>query len=162
MSDTTGLKEYIADIIRESEKTTRKLIIDKSAEMKSHIEATIHGLQTEVVEVKKKLHQLEIKERKKNLIIHGIDEPSNESAKDLHQHIKDIGEKLELEIDYDHTFRLGKQGSGKRPIMIKLLRTQDKFKIMAARNKLKDTGIYINEDMDPDTRKNNALLNRKQ
>jgi len=65
MSDTTGLKEYIANIIRESEKTTRKLIVDKSNELKSHIEATIHGLQTEVIEVKYKVHKLEMKERKK-------------------------------------------------------------------------------------------------
>jgi len=119
-------------------------------------------LQTELTVVKNKVQQLETRDKRRNIIVHGIAEINKETWKQLDDCIKILGEKLGIEIDYDQAYRLGKPGTGKeRPIFIRLLRTRDKLFIFSLRKKLKGTKIFINEDLDPEAREINSLLTRK-
>ncbi|KAK3714628.1 hypothetical protein QZH41_002630 [Actinostola sp. cb2023] len=119
----------------------------------------------EVQEFKNKLEELEVfqdemnqYQRKHNLEIHGIPEKEDE---DLEVTIKDLGEVLDVEIEYsdiDIVHRLPSRQSI-RPIIVKFLSYSDKKELYEARRKLKTfkntdggklngaTKIYINENL---------------
>jgi len=84
------------------------------------------------------------KDKKKYIIVRGIAQDANERWTDLEKIIVDLEKQIATPIDFDHVFRLGKV-RGNRPILVQLLRTGDKLRIIHNRNKLKETNIYINE-----------------
>jgi len=114
---------------------------------------------------------------RKTIIIHGLAEPSEakESPKQLAEAIETLAKAMNLrDLDYDDAFRAGKPGHGKsRPIIMRLLRTQDKFKIFNNKQLLYTDGkggvdkskpfanVYINDDAPPEQRKQDAILRKK-
>jgi hypothetical protein len=121
------------------------------------------NLEKVVTDLNKNLQKIESNDMKRNIIIYGYDEKARENWKELDAKLEDLRLKLGLgqKIDYDLAFRLGKPRPGEsRPILIKLLRTRDKFEILSAAKNLKGTNIYIHQDMTPEDRKTNALLRK--
>jgi len=101
---------------------------------------------------------------RKNLIIFGYQESEREGWKDISLLIRDLGQKLQYNgrIDYDNAFRLGPKMRGKsRPILLKLMRTVDKFKILGLTKNLRGTSISIDEDFTPEERKIKVILRKK-
>ena len=91
-------------------------------------------------------------ERRNNVVIHGIDESTGESPKQLTSKINEVLKKAKIKIDdkFEAT-RLGKNNAGKtRPVKVCLKNYWDKRTIYKARTTMKATGnkgIFINEDL---------------
>lgn len=120
----------------------------------------VKNLATDVVKLKVSVDQLTKADRKKNIIIHGIPEKENETFKDRDKIIHELAYQLKMNgIDYDECKRVGR--SQTRPLWVKLVRTTDKFEIMAARFNLKGSKIVIYDDLSPDERKIQGLLKAK-
>lgn len=105
--------------------------------------------------LKNKLRTLEDRNRRNNLRIDGIKESDNESWEESERKVKDlIREKLKIEdnIMIERAHRIGKKEDGKkRSIIFKLQSWKQKEAIIKNSNKLKNTGIYVNEDFSDET-----------
>jgi len=136
-----------------------------SALIQTTIESTFENIQkaleNNITPLRKSVSQLEEKDKKKNIVVYGIPENNPEKYNDLELLITNLGSKLGMVFDFDHAFRLGKNKGTGRPILIRLMRTRDKFRIFENRSKLKGTNIYINEDLTESERKKNSLLLKK-
>ena len=91
-------------------------------------------------------------ERRNNVVIHGLEESTGESPKQLTSKINEVLKKAKIKIDdkFEAT-RLGKNNAGKtRPVKVCLKNYWDKRTIYKARTTMKATGnkgIFINEDL---------------
>jgi len=73
---------------------------------------------------------------------------SRENFDDRKKIIEELSGKLKLDvIDYDDCYRIGKPGNANRPLLIKCLRKNDKYKILSKTKELKGSKIYINHDL---------------
>ena len=112
----------------------------------------------EINMVNQKLRDLEDRSRRNNLRIDGVPESDKESWDDTESKINDLlKDKLDLEgIDIERAHRgkltkYQKDNNQPRTIVMKLLNYKDKVKILKNARRLKDTGIYINEDFSKET-----------
>ncbi|XP_065680637.1 uncharacterized protein LOC136094560 [Hydra vulgaris] len=103
---------------------------------------------------KNKFRQLEDRQRRNNLRIEGVKENDNESWNDTEKIIINIFEN-NLNVNGVIIERAHRTGiiekKNPRTIVIKLLNHKDKVKILKNANKLKGSGIYINEDFSLET-----------
>ncbi|XP_065658843.1 uncharacterized protein LOC136083376 [Hydra vulgaris] len=103
---------------------------------------------------KKMSEQLEDRQRRNNLRIEGVKENDNESWDDTEKIIINIFEN-NLNVNGVIIERAHRTGiiekKNPRTIVIKLLNHKDKVKILKNANKLKGSGIYINEDFSLET-----------
>lgn len=109
-------------------------------------------------EIKKKLVELEDRSRRNNLRIQGVSENLNEDWNTSKIKLKEIISKnlgLDSEsIVIERAHRVGKKEEKKgRCIVAKFLNYEDKEMILKNTNKLKGTGVYINEDYSDETLK---------
>lgn len=110
-------------------------------------------LQKQVNDTKASIEAQEMYTRRNNVCIYGIPESEREPQDELNQIILQFfREDLELHIEsscIDRCHRLGKKNDGKiRPIIVKLVRHNDKIQVLRARKKLKSTSkIGIKEDL---------------
>ncbi|XP_065645840.1 calcium-binding and coiled-coil domain-containing protein 2-like [Hydra vulgaris] len=101
-----------------------------------------------------KLRQLEDRLRRNNLRIDGITENENENWDDTEKKVISLFENnLSLSnINIERAHRTGKKdGNKSRTIVVILLHYKDKVKALHAANKLKGSGMYINEDFSFET-----------
>lgn len=125
-------------------------------------EKRIECLETKLSQVEVELNNSEQYSRKNSLRINGLSVPANTSITDTV--IDFFGSKLNLTFDqssfcavhFVNTFKSSKS-LRKPPIIVKLVRTSDKIKIIKERRRLKGSSFTIQEDM---TKKNVLLLNR--
>jgi len=125
------LKQFVTELFNDNKKSTEELIIRELKPLSdlvlrvNNIEQTMNITQTV-------LKSIVNSDKKKNVIIHGIQEIANETYKDRNKAIDDLATKLDIpKIDYDETYRIGKPVAGKeRPQLIKFLRTRDKTEVM--------------------------------
>ena len=100
-------------------------------------------------EIKNQLRILEDRNRRNNLRIDGIAESENESWEECEEKIKKVL-KQEMNINnvnIERAHRMGKKNTNRpRTIIFKLLNWKEKEHIIRNSYKLKDTGVYINED----------------
>jgi hypothetical protein len=151
-----------AELIRESEDRTVAAVKDQSDLVQSLLKK-VNATEAIANHLASEMRGLMKRDKQKNIIVFGVPEKAIEKWSDIESHIADIATKLGMEkIDYDQAFRLGKKSRNTRPILVKLLRTRDRFQIMALRNRLKGTNIYINEDRNAEERKKDAILQKKQ
>lgn len=162
MTDYEKLKDLIEAKASETNALLQSTIQEELGKLQTGLQQSLDEVTSEVTLIQTTLKQYENQSRKKNLIIHGIPETAMEKWSDVDDKIKDLGTKMGIIIDYDHAYRLGRKGKAKRPIMLKLLRTKDKFMILGAGSKLKGLDIYINEDQSPEERKQNTILLKKR
>ena len=106
-------------------------------------------------DVSKKLIQLEDRSRCNNLRFDGLTEDPNETWDNCERKVQDVllnNSNIEGNIEIDRCHRFGKRrGSHPRMIVYRFLRFKDKQKILQNAKKLKDTGIFICEDLCSDT-----------
>ena len=95
--------------------------------------------------------------RRRNIIIDGLNGAS-ETTEQSHAKVeKLLKDKLELpDIKIDTAHRISKKDSSKtgpRTLIVRLCKDDNRLKIMKNSKKLKNTGIYINEDYSDGTMK---------
>jgi len=102
-------------------------------------------------ELKTKLRMLEDRSRRNNLKIDGIKEMDKETWDDCEKRIKEVlKNNLKMDgIEIERAHRLGRKDHNKqrpRTIIFKLSSWKQKQRILKNRNKLRHTGMFINED----------------
>jgi hypothetical protein len=141
--------------------------------------APITGFLDHITKLEKKITDLEEKvamlektpnkdEKQRHLVIIGLPEQPGERTTDLHNLIMDLMKAMKIkDFDYDDVFRMGQKRPGKtRPILLKLIRTRDKWTIFNAKKLLQNgpskfSKVFINEDLSPEERKMSADLRRE-
>ncbi|KAJ3646487.1 hypothetical protein Zmor_024073 [Zophobas morio] len=109
-------------------------------------------LKITIAEQGERLENLEKETRKRNIVIKGLEDTAVESTGDLQMKIEEliarIGVSLNGSLDTNETFRLGKFREGKiRPILVKLQSFDKKIEIYKKAKKLKDSNIWIDDDV---------------
>ena len=102
------------------------------------------------VDLKQRVDDLEDRSRRNNLKITGLPEEHSETwEQSATKVLKLIKEKCKVtgKIEIERAHRIGKKSNRPRPIIVKFLRYQDREKILKSSKNLKDTEIYINEDL---------------
>lgn len=100
--------------------------------------------------------------RKRNIIIHGLEEEGNSKYLELErQVVKFIKNKIKVDLkeeEIDFLRRIGKKIEDKtRPILVGITTFRKKIMILKNKRYLKDTDIYITEDFSPE-----VLTKRKE
>jgi hypothetical protein len=104
----------------------------------------------------KKTVDLENRSRRNNLRIDGVKELEGESWENCRNSVKEIiKNKLniseEIEIERAHRIGSAREDKSPRTIIFKLLNFLDKTKVLNSAKKLRETGLYINEDYAKET-----------
>ncbi|KAM3963523.1 uncharacterized protein ACR2FA_002454 [Aphomia sociella] len=114
---------------------------------KNFITTTLSNLQVQIDFVAKQQDQLEMRTRRKMLLLHGVEEGSNDSTSDV---VKIFSDKLrvpELSIDsISRSHRMGRLTSGKpRPILIKFRDAVLRDRVWFTKTALKNSGVTLTE-----------------
>ena len=147
--DLKIVKSEVNDL-KTSIQFTENLLEDKIRSINDKI-STIEKDRAAIIE---KLRTLEDRNRRNNLRIEGISENKYETWEDTTEKVQRLfSHRLGLDnIEIERAHRTGIRRSNKpRSITLKLLRYQDKERIMKERRKLKGSEIYINEDFSKET-----------
>jgi hypothetical protein len=148
--DYKELKEFVYT----SDDITEKKI-NQTNEKINKIKTILEDDKSEMKKVNDKLREIEDRSRRNNLRFDGVKENQNETWEDSERKIsKLLREQLEIkeQIQIERAHRTGpKQTKKDRTIIIKLLNYKDKEKILRNANKLKGSGIFINEDFCKET-----------
>ncbi|XP_065684339.1 uncharacterized protein LOC136096709 [Hydra vulgaris] len=93
-----------------------------------------------------------IRLRRNNLRIDGLPENDQETWDETEKKLQTLFENvLNIKnIDIERAHRIGKKEESKT-IVVKILHYKDKIKVLNSSNRLKETGIYINEDFSFET-----------
>ena len=171
MEDVNSLKhtaEFREDIFEKKLKDVRENIDKIKSEMLNQQQylqrSSANGNDNSVInEIKSKLVDLENRSRRNNLRFEGIAEEDEEDWNKCEEKIKNIvKEKLDIDADnisIERAHRAGKKKDNKhRVIIARFLDFKDKEKILKRANRLKNSGIYINEDFAEETMKKRADL----
>lgn len=148
------MKKLRTDFNAEQQET-RKLIEEKFSKDQEE-KAEING---KIEKQDGRISKLENGTRKRNVIVYGITEETQENFNDLKQKIDWLfNTKMELGIkreEIDEFFRLGKKNDSKRnrPIIVKMISSWRKTEIMMNKRKLKGTRIFIENDMNEEEMK---------
>ena len=152
--------------VKEDIKATNKLISDLTRNL-SQVTLNCNTLSKEcqsLRETNKTLEQqvsrqaesMELMKRKNNIVVFGVEGGSNESWDDTENVVAEIiKEKLNVDLDggeIERARRLGQAGRGNRPILVELLSSKTKMKILKNSKQLKGTKINIDEDFSPNIR----------
>ncbi|CAN7984287.1 unnamed protein product [Ixodes pacificus] len=114
------------------------------------IKAQAEESQKHVHTLEQKIDDLENRERRNNLVIYGLNKPSDENPSSLNEKVltEIFEQKLEVTINtIERIHRLGKPRRGfQRPVILKLMDYREKQVILQNARKLKGTNISIGED----------------
>lgn len=145
--DVEDLKQSVTFTDIDLNKKIKKQELQISSQY-NEFNATFHSF-------KEKLVDLENRSRRNNLRITGLTEMENETSKDCEQIVSKLfTEKLGVPgVVVERAHRTGSTNSTTKPrtIILKLLNYQDKMKILYNCKKLKNTGVYVNEDFARET-----------
>jgi len=159
------MEELLEEIkaTRNEVKESERRITEKLQPLRE-LDSTIEGMKNKLNDLETGFRNVQEDNTRKNIIVFGYPEKHKEGWREMYQIVQDLSRKLRLDrnIDFDNAFRLGIKMHGKRrPVMIKLLRTFDKFEILSLSKNLKGTSISIEEDFSPEERKVKSLLRKK-
>lgn len=127
---------------------------------KAFILDALKALQGQIEILCKSYDQIEMKTRRKILLIHGITEVKKENLRDvvtdfLHKYFK------ESKTSIKRCNRLGRSGKSKpRPILVKFQDVYDKNKVWFAKKSLKGTGITLSEFLTKE--RHNIFINARE
>ena len=132
----------------------------------NHTDGIIRKLEEKIITLKKNLtdvekaskekqREMEDRSRRNNLRIDGIKENDKESWHECEKKVQDIIAKklgIKTNIIIERAHRTGKKDERKpRCIVFKLLNYKDKELILNNASRLKNTGIFVNEDFSKET-----------
>ena len=141
---------------------TERELTEKMTKFDNDIRKKVTTLETtlneEIKHLKTKLIDMEDRSRRNNLRIDGLTESNNESWDECEEKVQSVLiNKLGLKGVVIERAHRGSKSASKarkdvpRTVVLKLLNFQDKVKIMKNCKKLRNTGIYINEDFCKET-----------
>lgn len=115
------------------------------------LEENMEQMKKKIEEHENILQQQDSEKRRRNIIIHGIEEEET-NRKQLEENIiKIIQNILKVQItlpEIDIMYRLGPKRTEKtRPVIVKFTTQRKVLELLSNRKNLKNTRIYINEDM---------------
>ena len=147
--------EFTQQLVDDKIKDLDQQMNNKLHQQINNLNQCIYHSNQEAKFLKDKLRTLEDRNRRNNLRIDGMKENDNESWEQSEQKVKDlIKEKLAIEEDImiERAHRIGKKEDGKkRAIIFKLQSWKQKETILKNSKKLKNTGLYVNEDFSDET-----------
>ena len=129
-------------------------IEEKFEDCKAELEKLIKKENEEVkiifTEEGERLENLEKETRKRNIVIKGLDDTADDTV-DLQMKIEELiarmGVSLNVGLDKNEIFRLGKFIEGKiRPVLVKLQSFDKKIAIYQNSKKLKVSNIWVDDD----------------
>ena len=170
-SDITELKKEMKSVKKDIEdlqlsvehvdEISNRKIDKMENELKLKIEQTNEYVNEKLKEIDAKHIELEDRARRNNIRVDGIPEDDNETWDDSKSKVFNlVKEKMGLEIDIQRAHRVGKKNDeNERPrtIVAYLLKYTDREQIFKNGRKLKDSGVFINEDFCRQT-----MLKRKE
>lgn len=125
------------------------------------VKAENNTLKETVIDQEKRIEKLEERNRKNNIIIHGINE-GGENANELETKIKEVFEKsMELEVfnsDINYMHRIGSKNDAPRPVLVACTTWRLKRDILINNWRLKNTPISIKEDFSKTVREERRKL----
>lgn len=139
--------------ILEAIKSLQETIDSMREEMKTkneNIDKKIQENQSKISEQEKKWIQKEKEERRKNVIIYGIEEKEKNISELELLCLKIINEELKVTVsinEIDRIIRLGSRENRNKPILIKFLSTRKAFELLSNKKNLKGSKIFISEDL---------------
>lgn len=134
--------------------------IEKREEKIENQEKKIKRLEEKVDQQEGKIEKLEREIKRRNLVIYGIPEQEDEN---LHEEIKNLMEKININIDYknetENIRRIGiNREKNNRPILIKFLNENKKYEVIKNAYKLKNTNYGISNDLTKKEMKEKQIL----
>ncbi|XP_077532690.1 uncharacterized protein LOC144145064 [Haemaphysalis longicornis] len=139
----------IATVIKEI-KEKRSADIDNKLDSIASLEIKVTSCQQQIANLEARIDDLENRGRRSNIIVYGLPESEEEKNESLESTVNNEVIKGILELDpvaIERIHRLGRPSPGKvRPVILKLLDSRDKTKILKQCIKLKDTDFSIGED----------------
>ena len=150
------------DKIKDIEKSlefSQELVDKKIADLDKHWESKILQQAATAKEksrfLKNKLRSLEDRNKRNILRVEGVTENDNETWEESESKVKDLIKErmgIDEELKIERAHRIGKkENRKKRAIIFKLESWKQKEIILKKTNKLKNTGLYINEDFSDET-----------
>jgi regulator of replication initiation timing len=149
----------------------KKVLDEKLSGLEERLSTKLDDLVDRVSTVEEKVNELKLENeflkkqlKARNLVIQGLPESPKEDFPALNTVVKDLFTRLDVgQPSIDEVHRLGKKGVQPRPILLKMVSTQDKFKILQAKLKIpRGENIFINEDLSLEERKAQAILRKKK
>lgn len=144
-------------LIEEKDDETKSIINKKNVELK----AVKTEIKTETDKRKESLNEIEQYSRRNNIRISGLrnDKPYVTSQETAWQVVSFLNEKMDLDLSVqqiDIAHRLGPfSRDSNRNVIVKFISRQVKINILSNCSALRNTGVYINEDL---TRLNSKVL----
>lgn len=129
--DMDSLNEHVGSLQKENESLKR----------------SNEELLERLARVERKADDLEGRSRRNNLLFYGLDREENETDISCEERLRELlTDQLELaeDIEFDRVHRVGPKQNA--PIIARCTHYKHKVKILRARQKLKGTRIFINED----------------
>lgn len=136
---------------REEMEKQRKEQDKKLEEQKEEISL----LKEEITDLRMKISKIEDQERRKNLVINGVEEERRENEIGLIAFLNEkMRDRITIKEDLlEATYRLGKKNGAKtRPILLKFKDFHGKTSILKERKRLRGTKYFIDEDYSDDVR----------
>ncbi|XP_070395933.1 uncharacterized protein [Dermacentor albipictus] len=124
-------------------------VIAKHTEQLDQLRSEVNSLKETIHNQQKKLNDLEDRSRRRNLIIFGLEEPTNESAGDLRKRVLDdiFCAKLGVTTNtVERIHRIGRISDKPRPVLLNFFDYNEKVSVLKNCFKLKKTGISICHD----------------
>ncbi len=154
------IKKTINDVQNEM-KTVKKDIEEIKDQMNTQqldMDAVYEEVEANKIKINSLAEDMEKMERysrRENIIIYGITEREHEKNSEIKTTVKNIlnensAEKAWVESDFVRAHRLGAKSpssSRPRPIIVRLVNHDDKFIILAARDRLKNKGLGVSNDL---------------
>ena len=145
------MAEFQADLSKaapnSSSATTLASLNADFANFKKLITGTLNNLQQQVELLAQECDRLEMRSRRKILLVHGIPEAPNEDPSQTF--IRAVVERMKLPLDlnsFSRSQRLGRTSNEKpRPILLKFSRTELRDQVWYAKSTLKGSGVTLSE-----------------
>jgi len=129
----------------------RRKLDDHDLEMRE-INQACENIETRLEETEQRAEEQERRDRRDNVLIHGLPESENESLEESQKlFVKTVNEvvpALLTERDVVRAHRVGKKLDGKeRPLIARLVHTTDKLAILGAREDFRKKGFGVKSDL---------------
>ncbi|RUM94258.1 MAG: hypothetical protein DSZ28_04140 [Thiothrix sp.] len=131
------------------------------SEQESAIDLLAHAQKTtahSISEMEKQIEEREIRDRRDNVILHGVPESESVDHEDCERtFVESVNCVLHNPIQVEQlvrAHRIGKRSTGKpRPLIARVVRSAVKFSILQRREQLRERGIGVSGDLTPKQRK---------
>ena len=113
------------------------------------------SIRVHVERLEKKVESQERYSRRDNLLFHNIPSDRDETNEQTKQKLlKILNDKVNSKVwsaesDFVRVHRLKTKSSGKQPVIARFVTTDDKFRVLKERAKLKDIGVGVSTDLTP-------------